>query len=90
LIVAQSKDPAARQRKQETETHFYISAKPSIRRSGVSAERRKPYEIEKCGFLPKAATILLRRNLLFFRFHITASIKHHSLAAGIYNFRLNL
>ena len=37
------------------------SAKPAIRRSGVSAERRKPLEIEECGFLPKAATLRLQR-----------------------------
>jgi hypothetical protein len=29
-----------------------------IRRSGVSAERRKPLRIEERGFLPKAATLL--------------------------------
>jgi hypothetical protein len=29
-------------------------------RSGVSAERRKNLEIENCGFLPKAATLLFR------------------------------
>ena len=40
------------------------SAKPPIRRSGVSAERRKPLEIEECGFLPKAATLLLQRSLI--------------------------
>jgi AraC-like DNA-binding protein len=38
------------------------SAKPIIRRSGVSAERRKPWEIEDCGFLPKAATPVLQRS----------------------------
>jgi hypothetical protein len=37
------------------------SAKPPVRRSGVSAERRKPFEIQGCGFLPKAATLLLKR-----------------------------
>jgi hypothetical protein len=36
-------------------------SKPAIHRSGVSAERRKLLEIEKCGFLPKAATLLLQR-----------------------------
>jgi polyisoprenoid-binding protein YceI len=36
--------------------HNEISAKSPIRRSGGSAERRKPLEIEECGFLPKAAT----------------------------------
>jgi hypothetical protein len=35
-------------------------SKPAIRRSGVSAERRKPLEIEGFGFLPKAATLLLQ------------------------------
>jgi len=29
-------------------------------RGGVSAERRKTLEIEECGFLPKAATLLLQ------------------------------
>jgi hypothetical protein len=41
-----------------------ISAKPIIRRSGVSAERRKLLEIEECGFLPKAATPVLQRSQL--------------------------
>jgi hypothetical protein len=41
---------------------FETSAKPSINRSGVSAERRKILEIEECGFLPKAATSLLQRS----------------------------
>jgi hypothetical protein len=31
----------------------------SICRSGVSAERRKSFEIQGCGFLPKAAALLL-------------------------------
>jgi hypothetical protein len=46
---------ALQQRQNET------SAKPAVRRSGVSAERRKPFEIEGFGFLPKAATLLLQR-----------------------------
>jgi hypothetical protein len=37
------------------------SAKPAIRRSGVSAERRKLLEIDRFGFLPKAATLRLQR-----------------------------
>jgi hypothetical protein len=32
--------------------------KPAIRRSGVSAERRRHLDIEGLGFLPKAATFL--------------------------------
>jgi hypothetical protein len=40
---------------------YETSAKPPINRSGVPAERRKPLEIEECGFLPKAATLLLQR-----------------------------
>jgi len=31
-----------------------------IRRSGVSVRRREPLKIEECGFLPKAATLLLQ------------------------------
>ncbi len=31
-------------------------------RSGVSAERRKHQEIEECGFLPKAATLVFQRS----------------------------
>jgi hypothetical protein len=38
------------------------SANAAIRRSGVSAERRKPSEIEGSGFLPKAATLLLQKS----------------------------
>jgi hypothetical protein len=37
------------------------SAKPSSKRSGVSAERRKTLEIKECGFLPKTATPLFQR-----------------------------
>jgi unsaturated rhamnogalacturonyl hydrolase len=37
------------------------SAKPTIYRSGVTAERRKQLKIEEFGFLPKAATLLLHR-----------------------------
>ena len=41
---------------------FETSAKPPINRSGVSAVRRKPWKIKECGFLPKAATLLLQRS----------------------------
>jgi hypothetical protein len=33
-----------------------------INRGGVPAERRKLLDIEECGFLPKAATLHLRRS----------------------------
>jgi hypothetical protein len=39
-----------------TDLRFEDSAKFPIRRGGVSAERRKSDEIEKCAFSPKAAT----------------------------------
>jgi hypothetical protein len=56
------------------------SAKPAIRRSGVSAERRKPLEIEECGFLPKAATLLFtglsyQNNLFAFSVGVNVSVK---------------
>ncbi len=38
------------------------SLKAALRRSGVSAERRKLFEIEGFGFLPKAATFLLHNH----------------------------
>jgi len=40
----------------------WTSVKPSVKRSGVSAERRKILGIKECGFLPKAATPLLQRS----------------------------
>jgi hypothetical protein len=46
----------------KTGRYYETSAKPAIRRSGVSAERRKPLEFEGFGFLPKAATLLLQRS----------------------------
>jgi hypothetical protein len=44
----------------DTDGHGYslFPAKPAIRRSGVSAERRQHLDIELLGFLPKAATFL--------------------------------
>jgi len=43
-------------------TQIETSATSVIRRSGGSAERRKPMEIEWFGFLPKAATLFLQRS----------------------------
>jgi len=54
----------ARRGKQQFVVALYLQpnrAFGAIRRSGVSAERRKPLEIEECGFLPNAATLLLQR-----------------------------
>jgi len=52
---------------------FKTTAKRSIRRSGVSAERRILQENELSGFLPKAATPVLQRSQIksssFRRFH---------------------
>jgi len=41
---------------------FETSEELPVDRSGVSAERRKPQEIEESGFLPKAATPVLQRS----------------------------
>jgi hypothetical protein len=45
--------------------YFETSAKRSIRRSGVSAERRILQENGSSGFLPKAATSVLQRSHFF-------------------------
>ena len=39
------------------------SANHSADRSGDSGERRKHLKTEECGFLPKAATLVLQRSL---------------------------
>jgi hypothetical protein len=41
---------------------YETSEKLSLDRSGVSAERRKLQEIGEGGFLPKAATLVLRQS----------------------------
>jgi len=42
--------------------YFAPVAKVPFRRSGVSAERRQPKEIDGCGFQPKVAMPLLQRS----------------------------
>ena len=76
------------------ELKFETSAKPAIRRSGVSAERRKLLEIEEFGFrpgvligyspegfLPKAAALLLPSFYLYIGVWLLANTVGFGVAA---------
>jgi hypothetical protein len=58
----------------------------SIRRGGVPAERRKPLAIEGPGFLPKAATLLLRKSRkLRVKARCSSTLQHFSLPVSIFS-----